>query len=237
MASLDEVIFAVDTKDAKLCLEIFKKTETPINVELPNKYTTLTYALFKANAKLAMMLLCDVGADADTFDGHGKNPLYYAVRYNFDEIITKLLELGADPSAAVNADGWSAFHVACHAGKTKAVEIMLLENGSKFVNTPSVGGHTPLHLAAAGGFEATVRVLLGSGAVADAKDAQRRQTPLHLAAQKGHTACCVALLENDARLHEPDITAQRKTPLELARDYQHFATAAAMLKAYNHDAE
>ena len=76
-----------------------------------------------------------------------------------------------------------------------------------------------------------------AGAVADAKDVQRRQTPLHLAAQKGHTKCCVLLLKRDARLHEPDETKMRKTPLELARDFQHFATAAAMLKAYNKDAE
>ncbi len=45
------------------------------------------------------------------------------------------------------------------------------------------------------------------------------------------------LLESDARLHEPDVTAMRKTPLELARDNRHFATAAAMIKAYNKDAE
>ena len=49
MASLDEIIFAIDTKDEKLCLDIFKKTDTPINVVLPNKYIALTYTIFKAN--------------------------------------------------------------------------------------------------------------------------------------------------------------------------------------------
>lgn len=80
-------------------------------------------------------------------------------------------------------------------------------------------------------------MLLDHGAVADAKDSQRKQTPLHLAAQQGHTECCVLLLKKDARLHEPDHTVMRKTPLELARDCQQFATAAAMIKTYNRNAE
>ncbi len=236
MASLAEVIFAIDTKAEKLCLDLFTKTDTPTNVILPNKFTALTYSIYKANVQLAYTLL-GIGADATTFDEHNKSPLYYAVRYNFVELVDKLLEKGADPSAKINVDGWSCFHLACHMGHTAAVRSMLKEGGSKFANTPSVAGHTPLHLAARSGFEAIVKELLDKGAVPDAKDVQRRQTPLHLAAQKGHTACCVALLQADARLHEPDTTTLRKTPLELARDYQHFATAAAMLKAYNKDAE
>lgn len=236
MASLDEIVFAVDTNDAKLCLDIFRKTDTPVNGVLPNHYTPLTYAIFKGNLQLATDLLT-LGADASTFDDHKKSPLYYTVRYNFLTLVPRLIELGADPSAVINIDGWSPFHLACSIGQTASVKVMLLENGSKFINTPSVAGHTPLHLAARGGFDVTVKVLLENGAIADAKDVQRRQTPLHLAAQKGHTLCCVALLQCDARLHEPDSTALRKTPLELARDFGHFATAAAMLKQYNKDAE
>ncbi len=71
MASRDEIIFAVDTKDEKLCLDLFRKTDTPINVVLPNGYTTLTYCIFKADLELVAKLL-DLGADVSTFDDHRK---------------------------------------------------------------------------------------------------------------------------------------------------------------------
>ncbi len=130
MASLDEVIFAVDTQDSKLCLELFAKTDTSINVVLPNQYTALTYALFKSNLSLAGKLL-DLGADADSFDEHKKNPLYYAVRYNFVDMVQRLLDKGADSSKVINIDRWTPFHLACSLGYLSAAKLMLLDSDAQ----------------------------------------------------------------------------------------------------------
>jgi ankyrin repeat protein len=61
-------------------------------------------------------------------------------------------------------------------------------------------GHTPVHYAAASGFEDVLKVLLKSPKAARACQIPngQRQTPLHVAAQNGHVACVRRLLAHDA---------------------------------------
>lgn len=72
-----------------------------------------------------------------------------------------------------------------------------LENGTPVDCTSYASGKTALHLAAAAGHAAVVKVLLERGASVETKDAVG-ETPLHLAVSEGRAACVVELLRNGA---------------------------------------
>lgn len=86
------------------------------------------------------MKLLSLGADAETFDSHKKNPMYYAVRYNHIDFVEQLLNKGANCMDEINIDKWTPFHLACSMGHTKIVQLMLLETEGKHVNAITIAG-------------------------------------------------------------------------------------------------
>lgn len=70
----------------------------------------------------------------------------------------------------VNRKGWTALHYAASTGKIETAT-MLLQQGAQ-VNAPAPDGTTPLMMAAYGGSEAMVRLLLQAGADAHIRNRQ-----------------------------------------------------------------
>jgi ankyrin repeat protein len=106
------------------------------------------------------------------------NPLHYAAGGGTSEIVTILLEGGAEKNAR-NRWGETPIFYAARRGAPEIIQILFKAGAD--VNTKSEFGQTPLHYAARWGTPQTVRILLDSGADG-AVENNDGQTPFSLAA-------------------------------------------------------
>ncbi|GLI70777.1 hypothetical protein VaNZ11_015811 [Volvox africanus] len=93
--------------------------------------------------------------------------------------------------------GWTDLHAAAAAGDIAKVQRAVQKN-SQDLERLSREGQSPLHLAAANGFDVVVRELLARQAKTTVQDKAGR-TPLHLAAAAGHAGCVRELLGRNNR--------------------------------------
>ena len=112
-------------------------------------------------------MLLKNGADIDAsqfFDkGVVMTPLVVAVQFREEEIVTTLLEHGADVNKTLHVHGecigTTALHAACKNGGVRIAE-KLIAAGANVNETRSYKAFTPLMLAATFGHEPLVRLLL-----------------------------------------------------------------------------
>jgi ankyrin repeat protein len=154
--------------------------------------------------------LLDAGTPVEEPDAGGTTPLYAASVSGHADVVSALLEAGADPNrfSLGDSDGLPLCAAACW-GHHETVGV-LLEGGAD-PNLTESGDWTPLLWAAVGGHTATVILLLDH--VAD-PDAASRTTPLWLAANRGAVDVVRALLAHGADPAKPN--DQGGTPLEAA---------------------
>uniref|UniRef100_A0A8C7DGT5 Ankyrin repeat domain 27 n=1 Tax=Oncorhynchus kisutch TaxID=8019 RepID=A0A8C7DGT5_ONCKI len=96
------------------------------------------------------------------------------------------------------------------------------------VNSSSVDGFTPLHVAALHGHTALVSLLSRNGANVNARNSQSA-TPLHLASQNSHIQVVTSLLECNAKLNKKD--RYGNTPLIHTCLRGHLDTATILLQS------
>jgi ankyrin repeat protein len=158
------------------------------------------------------------GIDPNAADENGESALVSALRYQSYRVADLLLRLpGVDPDGA-STRGETPLMLAAHWGKKDIVE-KLIGRGVR-VNRP---GWTALHYAASEGHADVVRLLLDSGAEADA-ESPALITPLMMAARGGHGEICNLLLRagadpartSDAGLSAADFAA-RSNEADLAK--------------------
>ena len=130
----------------------------------------------------------------------GSTALHQAVLHDRLEIVTALLDAGADP-VVVNRNGISPLFLAVQNGNADIVSALLKAGADP--NTLSESGETILMTAASTGKPQVVSLLLANGALLDARDPDFRQTPLMIAVREGQTEVVDLLLrhgtEVDAR--------------------------------------
>ncbi|CAH7670007.1 hypothetical protein PPACK8108_LOCUS4678 [Phakopsora pachyrhizi] len=178
-----------------------------------------------------------------TADVYGRQPLHYAAMNGFSDSCRLLLSYDADPYS-VDHDGYTPIiyavqngHVGCvqilldsgvslepsrHAGIIPLslvcqyghldIALLMLQRGAKIVVNQE--GMWPQHLAARGGHEALLRLLVDSGANVDQQDSFSQWTPLFHAASEGHEACVEVLIAANSDCHCLDET--RKPPIHYA---------------------
>jgi ankyrin repeat protein len=152
----------------------------------------LLIAAMKADKDVVKHVL-DLGTNPDARDVDGGTSLQWAAWYGYDEIVSILLDRGADVNAVDGTTGRTALHEAAEHGNLSTVEI-LLESGAE-VDAKDIWGWTPLHRAATQGGRKVVYLLLDKGADYNLK-ASGKKTPLDLACDCGQLETIILLIGN-----------------------------------------
>ncbi len=153
----------------------------------------------------------------------GNTPLHFAARTGELDVITTLLEAGADV-AAVNVRSVTPLHMAVQNPEAARA---LIEAGAN-VNAVDLAGRSPLHWAANIASAETVALFIDHNADINLRD-KNGQAPLHLAATNGDVNTITALIEAGA-----DVNARARydtTPLHLAALHNHAEAASTLIEA------
>ena len=148
------------------------------NIKTRRNSTPLEVAIFcfrcrsgvavKGQKDIAMMLL-EHGADVNVqSDDYGSSPLMLAAVEGHTEIVTALLEKGAN-TALTNHAGQTALISAAREGHVEVVKVLLAAGADANAKTPA--GFSVLYGASMNGHDDIVRLLLKAGADPTAKDA------------------------------------------------------------------
>ena len=174
----------------------------------------LLAAIRKCDAKAVQECL-DAGADIETAD-NGRSAVAYAIkRLASVDVCDTLMHQVARPHVhEKGAAPLTPLMLSVKFGHRELVESLL----HKGVDPNAVGCdqtmQTPLHVAAAQGDTTTVSMLLESGAMIDAQDANGN-TPAHLATDQSHIGTVEFLINSgcDLEIRRED----SKTPYNIAR--------------------
>jgi len=127
-------------------------------------------------AKKALKVLLDHGADIDTVSLDGYAPLHEAAA---STTMTELLiDHGADPKIQNPTNGIQPIHLAARRGVAEVCDLLISAGAD--VNARSKDGLTPLHEAAQHAQADIIELLVAAGAACMAEDKQHR-TPLSAA--------------------------------------------------------
>ncbi len=164
----------------------------------------------------------------------GQTPLHIAARYGHTEMVRFLVGCGVRIDAA-DDKGWTPLMLALE-GNHKAMVEHLVESGATLtlaaaayvgdttaalgfladgvdVNARTIGGQTPLHLAALSGRQSMVELLIARGAEVGAVT-QWRDTALHVAVANHHVEIARLLLAKGAQVNAR--AKYDRTPLHVA---------------------
>ncbi|XP_070827017.1 ankyrin repeat and protein kinase domain-containing protein 1 [Chaetodon trifascialis] len=190
-----------------------------------DKKSLLHYTVASRDAESVEHVL-SLGADVNCMTTKGYTPLIIAVLHRLHDIISLLLEHGADATQG-DEDQWTALHFAAQNGDDRTVRL-LLDKGA-VADAWEKAGWMPLHLACQNGHETVVRLLLSrlSEEAVGEREAQGR-TPLHLASAYGHLNIAKLLLSQGA---DPNaIDCSLSTPLHLSAEEGHNRVVRQLLK-------
>ncbi|KAK7873690.1 hypothetical protein R5R35_013224 [Gryllus longicercus] len=134
---------------------------------------SLREAARAGNAESALWLL-NAGADVNFTTSHGWTPLMDAAYNAHADVVSLLLERGADIRAKTQGARTALHLAACHDRRGRCVFLLL--NAGSPVDAKDADGDTPLHCAARLDTEAAARALLAAGANTSARN-KRNQRP------------------------------------------------------------
>ncbi|XP_061918031.1 ankyrin repeat and protein kinase domain-containing protein 1 [Entelurus aequoreus] len=207
-------------KEAVLSL-LFKKDFSSFrsSVKREHVYTqfkgskSLLHYTVASGDKTSVEHVLRLGADVNCTMAKGYTPLIVAALNRLHDIMSLLLDHGADPAQG-DEDQWTAIHFAAQNGDDRAVRLLL--NKGMLADAREKSGWMPLHLACQNGHETVVRLLLTRMSIKTIEEKEEAQgrTALHLAAIYGHINITKLLLSQGAQLNATD--ASLSTPLHLS---------------------
>ncbi|MBM63884.1 MAG: hypothetical protein CL484_13135 [Acidobacteria bacterium] len=218
-----------------------------VTTSQPDGATALHWAAYWNEPAIVEGLL-ESGAQVDAENDYGATPLWTACANRNSGIVRQLLLAGADANLGLRS-GETVLMRCAQTGDPLAVEALVTHGAAVGATEPS-RGQTALMWAAANRHAEVVRVLLGHGALVDARTATVQQlrgtgetsttspqgatyfdaggfTPLLFAARHGDVETARALLEAGAALG--DTSADGNSPLVLAAISGHELLARFLL--------
>jgi ankyrin repeat protein len=205
-------------------------------------FTDIKKAIKKDKLKDVKKLVEADPAIVNITNSDGETPLFVAVHEEHPEIVTYLIENGADVNHKSTKDGWTVLHIACFLKNAEIVNILLDNNVD--INVTSNTGATPLYLVCKHGShnEMSIDIIydlilaaeeLGVLAEYINKKEEHGYFPLYVACKNGDNDIVELLLEKGANLEEKN--EQRQTALIIAiqenQEKSHLEVIETLLKA------
>ncbi|XP_046661190.1 uncharacterized protein LOC124354626 isoform X1 [Homalodisca vitripennis] len=146
---------------------------------------------------------------------HGDTPLMLAVKLAVDlggaerwKVVQMLLKEGADQTVA-DREEYTPLHYAVQYGSTNLVRTLLGDDGShKVIDKFCRNGLAPLHLAAIGGHDDIIEMLIDAKADFNCKDMKSGRTPYFFALEKENTSSAKIFVKFKAKVNEPNFAGQ-----------------------------
>ena len=170
-------------------VQSFIKEGVPLNCKGKLGRTALHIAVSKGHYGVAKLFI-ESGANVVEEDDFGETPLHLAVSRNSVNLASLLLDHGASTSHLSRAD-ITPLHQGALQGHV-ATTATLIKRGADVNTKTKIRGLSPLHVAARGGDEDIVKMLLTHKADAFAQN-KEGDTAMHVAVQN-HRICVVELL-------------------------------------------
>jgi ankyrin repeat protein len=168
-----------------------------------NTNNSLSNAIIRGNTATIRRYL-NTGGDPvrlRTYSNIQESLLHIAAQKNKVDIITMLLDAGADPNV-VNNIGETPLFDAVNGDHLAAVKV-LLKRGANPAWADADEGNRPLHHAVEENYVDIARALLAAGAPVDAVNTQDGQTALVIASDQGHADMVKLLLTKGANPDRP----------------------------------
>nr|XP_054921698.1 ankyrin repeat domain-containing protein 16-like isoform X2 [Dermacentor andersoni] len=147
------------------------------NTSSKNKRTPLHTAALHGHVQCVKLLLSRGCYLPDVADNCGTTPFMDAAQADQVAIMDCLAELQKVDITKMDVLGNSSLHLAAQAGAISAIW-SLIEKYALDVNSINSWGQTPLHLSAKVGQHDVVKLLIGLGAICNARDNKGRTGPL-----------------------------------------------------------
>ena len=212
-----ECLFDADKPHFAMWLWIYDKDEEgSVSTMFPREPTAvpLYYAAMLGFRDLAEHLIAEHPEHVNARGGREVTPMHVAARAGYADILSLLLEHGADVDGHWQGIfGQTPLHRATLNAKVEAGR-RLLDHGAD-INARNNRDWTPLFLAAVEEHIEFARMLLERGARVDARDNSHGWTPLHWAVWWGNVQAVQLLLEHGADVNTRDKSG--RTPSQFVK--------------------
>lgn len=213
------------------------------NINMPRDMDGNTYLHELCRKDAPLELIRDAvlnGANINATNKRGMPPLGMAIQSGKPELVSLLVDLGAEMYFPVNATmNFNAVYLAADTGRDGALKALLAKGGGVYVNQPGItqdGRETKLnalHIAVKTYHYDMIEPLVEAGALLNEEAGPERMTPLMIAISNNTASGIRQLLNAGADLERPQ-SGTGRTPLGFAAVYKD-NTAARVLLDYGAD--
>lgn len=160
----------------------------------------------------------------------GQLPIFRAVSDDLWNVVVMLISLGAEKNAR-DSHNKTIVHVAAEKGLDKMLEGVLLLL-PKEVNSQSITGDTPLHLASLHAHAACIDRLLGTSACLPCVSNNNGDTPIHEVCklpESGNKKAAISRIMTNTRANIHQMNNANMTPLQISISGGHVSTVEQLL--------